>query len=318
LPDGSNVPFGDAWAGKPGQHSDRFLEWSNLFDRQDFLYMATQGKEGDKPEATAYALKESGLYSMRSGWDNQAICLVLKCGPDGGGHCQPDNGTFDLYAGGRNLMPDAGSYIYSGDPEGRAWFRQTKIHQTLTLNGKNSGYAPKLLLWEPGENLDMLVVENAGHDNLRHRRAVFFVDKRYFVIVDEAIGDAAGDIGLHFQLAPAAADFDHKNLSVNTEFQEGWNVLVRTEKQEGLTLLEEEGQVSFVYTKKEPRPAFGYHIDKKPGLEGLRFLSLVIPYENNIPEVKLKVVGDPRPGSSELQLQITENAETKIIGYSLQ
>ncbi len=190
LPDGTNVPFGDAWAGKPGQHAERFLEWSKLFDRNDFLYLATEGKKGSKPEATAYALKESGLYSMRSGWDKQAICLVLKCGPDGGGHCQPDNGTFDLYAGGRNLMPDAGSYIYSGDREGRAWFRQTKVHQTLTLDGENSGYAPKLLLWKPGDDLDMLVVENAGYEQLTHRRAVFFVDKRYFVIIDEAYGDA--------------------------------------------------------------------------------------------------------------------------------
>ncbi len=318
LPDGTNVPFGDAWAGTPAQHTDRFQEWSKLFDRDDFLYMATEGKEGNMPEATAYALKESGLYSMRSSWDKQAICLVLKCGPDGGGHCQPDNGTFDLYAGGRNLMPDAGSYIYSGDREGRAWFRQSKIHQTLTLNGENSKYSPKLLLWEPGEKLDKLVVENASYDDLTHRRTVFFVDKRYFVIVDEAIGNAAGDIGLHFQLAPTGADFDHENLSVNTAYQDGWNVLVRTEKQEGLKLIEEEGQVSFEYTKKEPRPAFGYHIDKKLGLAGLRFVTLVIPYETGKSEVKVKVVGDPQPGSYELQLEITENAETKIIGYSLQ
>ncbi len=27
------------------------------------------------------------------------------------GYCQPDKGTFELSAGGRNLMPDGGSYI---------------------------------------------------------------------------------------------------------------------------------------------------------------------------------------------------------------
>jgi heparan-sulfate lyase len=318
LPDGTNVPFGDAWAGTPGQHSERFLEWSKLFERDDFLYMATEGKKGSKPEATAYALKESGLYSMRSSWDKQAICLVLKCGPDGGGHCQPDNGTFDLYAGGRNLMPDGGSYIYSGNPEGRAWFRQTKVHQTLTLNSENSEYAPELLLWEPGDDLDVLIVENAGYDNLTHRRAVFFVNKRYFVIVDEAIGSGSGDIGLHFQLAPTTADFDHDNFSVNTAYQDGWNVLVRTEKQDGLKLIKEEGQVSFEYTKKEPRPAFGYHIEKGPGDAGLRFITLVAPYEKDQPELKIKVPGGSQPGSSNLQLEITENNTTRTIGYSLQ
>ena len=170
LPDGTNVQFGDAWEGSPGQHNEKFLTWAEMFDRDDFLYLATEGKEGVKPGATTFALKESGLYSMRSAWNNNAICLVLKCGPDGGGHCQPDNGTFDLYAGGRNLMPDAGSYIYSGDPENRAWFRQTKVHQTLTLNGENSKYAPNLLLWQPGKELDILVVENVSYKNLTHRR----------------------------------------------------------------------------------------------------------------------------------------------------
>ena len=86
-------------------------------------------------------------------------------------------------------MPDAGCYIYSGDPEGRAWFRQTKVHQTLTLGGEDSRYNPRLLLWQPGDDLDVLVVENGSYDNLTHRRTVFFVDKRYFVIVDDAIGN---------------------------------------------------------------------------------------------------------------------------------
>jgi heparan-sulfate lyase len=137
------------------------LKWSQLFNRKDFLYVATQGKEGKKPEAMTFKLEKSGFYSMRSGWAKNDICLVLKCGPDGGFHCQPDNGTFELYADGRHLMPDVGSYIYHGDPENREWFRQTKVHQTLTLNGGNTAYAPKLMHWKPGKDLDILVVENA-------------------------------------------------------------------------------------------------------------------------------------------------------------
>lgn len=317
LPDGTNAQFGDAWAGKPGQHIEKFLTWAEMFDRDDFLYLASDGKNGIKPANTAYALEQSGLYSMRSSWEKDAICLVLKCGPDGGGHCQPDNGTFELYAGGRNLMPDAGSYIYSGDPENRAWFRQTKIHQTLTLNGENSIYAPKLLQWKPGESVDILVVENASYDNLIHRRAVFFVDKRYFVIVDEAIGAAVGEIGIHFQLAPGKATFNYKKLGVNSEFSNGWNVLVKTEKQKGLKLEEEEGQVSFVYTKKEPRPAFRYVVQKESGEEGIRLVTLVAPFEDNIPKIDIKVVGNSEIGSSSLQLEITEGGSTKRIAYIL-
>jgi len=317
LPDGTNVQFGDAWAGTPGQYKEKFRDWAKMFNRDDFLYLATDGKEGAKPKATAFALKKSGLYSMRSSWDKNAVCLVLKCGPDGRWHCQPDNGTFELYVGGKTLMPDAGSYIYHGEPENRAWFRQTKVHQTLTLNGEDTKYAPKLLLWQPGNDLDILVVENAGYENLTHRRSVFFVDKRYFVIVDEAIGNGTGNVDIHFQLAPGDAIFDNKNLSVNSDFDEGWNVIVQTEKQKGLKLEEEEGQVSFVYTKKEPRPAFRYRIKKESENTPVRFVTLVAPYEKEIPKIEIEVVGEPKVGSPSFQLEIKENGKKKMIGYTL-
>jgi heparan-sulfate lyase len=317
-PDGTNAQFGDSWQGSPGQYADRFMEWSEKFNRDDFLYLATDGKKGEKPDSTAYALPQSGLYSMKSGWGKNAISLVLKCGPDGGGHCQPDNGTFELCAGGRNLMPDAGSYIYSGDPENRAWFRQTKVHQTLTINGENSKYAPKLLLWQPGDKLDILVVENQSYDDLAHRRSVFFVDKMYFVIVDEAIGNAIGEVDVHFQLAPGAAVFHYDSLSVHSDFVEGWNVMVKAQNTETeIELLEEEGQVSFEYTKKGPRPAFCYRLKKENEKDSARFVTLVVPYQNEKPDIKIEVKGNPQIGSSNLQLEIDENGKRKIMGYTL-
>ncbi|GHB62620.1 heparinase [Persicitalea jodogahamensis] len=315
FPDGSTPQFGDSWSGKPGQYFGQLKEWAKLFNRPDFLYVATEGKEGTRPDATAFAFRESGLYAMRSSWDKDAVSMVLKCGPDGGGHCQPDNGTFELYAGGRHLMPDGGSYIYSGNPEGRAWFRQTKVHQTLTLNGENSAYAPKLRLWKPGKDLDVLVIENQSYPDLLHRRAVLFVDKRYFVIVDEAIGTATGDIDLHFQLAPGKAVFDQKKYTVHSDFDEGWNVLVQTMPQPGLALQEEEGQVSFVYTQKEPRPAFGYRLQKETKEEGVRYVTVVAPYPGNRPRIEVRLVGQSSIGTSRLEIEVKLDGSSKRISY---
>ena len=317
LPDGTTTQFGDSWQGKPGHLWPLLKQYAARYDRPDFLYVATQGREGKKPSETAFPLEHSGFYSFRSGWDSTAICLVLKCGPDGGGHCQPDNGTFELYAGGRNLMPDAGSYIYSGDPEGRAWFRQTKVHQTLTLNGGNSAYAPKNLLWKTGEKLDVLVVENASYPDLTHRRAVFFVDKKFFVIVDEARGQATGDVDIHFQLAPSSALFDTAQYAVRTDFANGWNVMVKCMPQEGLQLNEEEGWVSYVYTQKEPRPAFRYRL-KKQSAEPVRFVTIVAPYEGTVPpEIGAEIIGHPAVGPSRLDLKITADAVMKNIHYEI-
>ncbi len=317
LPDGTNAQFGDAWAGKPGQYSDRFLDWSQRFDREDFLYLATGGDRGTVPAKTAYKLEKSGLYSLRSGWDQNAICMVLKCGADGGGHCQPDNGTFTLYAGGRTLMPDAGSYIYSGDPEGRAWFRQTKVHQTLTLNGENTRYDPKLLFWESGSDLDILVIENAGYPELTHRRSVFFVDKRYFVVVDEAMGTGTGEVDIHFQLAPGDAVFDRNHFSVRSDFKEGWNIFVRTNNQKSLELTEEESWVSFEYTKKEPRPGFRYSVAKTNQDQEVRFITLVAPYQTKIPEIRIDLMDKPEGDPGNLYLLVQENGKERILKYKL-
>ena len=316
-PDGTNAQFGDAWAGKPGQHAKKFAEWAERFQRRDFLYLATAGQKGSPPDSTAYALPYSGLYAMRSSWASEAVCLVLKCGPDGGGHCQPDNGTFELFAGGRNLMPDGGSYIYSGDPDGRNWFRQTKVHQTLTLNGKNSKYAPTLLAWRPGRTDDILVVENKSYEGLTHRRAIFFVEKSYFVIVDDAFGPATGSIDLHFQFAPGGSQFNPTDLSAKSCFSEGWNVIVRTNPQAGIELKEEEGQVSFLYTKKEPRPAFCYHLDKTTSSGAIRYVTLVIPFAKEQPDIKVRIAGNMEIPASSLQLEIIENGKIRNIGYTL-
>jgi hypothetical protein len=317
FPDGTTPQFGDAWTGNPGQYYERLKDWARLFEREDFLFVATEGREGSMPEATAFALKESGLYSMRSGWDKGAICLVLKCGPDGGGHSQPDNGTFELYAGGRNLMPDSGSFIYSGDPENRAWFRQTKVHQTLTLDGANAAYDPKLLLWKPGDDHDILVVENQSYPELAHRRSVIFVDKSYFVIIDEAIGTAIGQLDLNFQLAPGKVHLDKETLSTRSAFEQGYNILIRTNPQEGLQMEETEGQVSFIYTQKEPRPAFTYAIEKKSRSKGHRFITLVVPYKGDIPEPKVRIARKHKIGGRKMELEIQHNGETKTIQYHL-
>ncbi len=313
-PDGTNAQFGDSWQGSPGQYNERFLEWAEKFGRDDFLYLATGGKQGKKPDSTAYALPFSGLYSMKSGWDKDAISLVLKCGPDGGGHSQPDNGTFELYAGGRNLMPDAGSYIYSGDPEGRRWFRQTKVHQTLTLNGENSAYSSKLIKWQTGDKLDILVVENKSYENLTHRRSVFFVDKKYFVLVDEATGSATGDVDIHFQLAPGGVAVSNRDLCVTTNFANGWNLFVQTQQQNGIGMAEEEGWVSFEYTKKESRPAIRYRLQKKQNQGKLHFVTLLIPFKNTMADIQIKKCSILKEG---INLEISENGKIRELSYRL-
>jgi len=313
FPDGTHTQFGDDHSRFGWPHKLR--KWAPIFKREDFRYVASKGKEGKPPAGTAFALTHSGFYSMRSGWGISDTCLVLKCGPRGSGHCQPDNGTFEIYSGGRRLTPDSGSYIYHGDAAGRRWFRQTRVHQTLTLDGKDTAYRPRLRLWKPGRKHDVLVVENAGYKGLTHRRAVIFVNRKFFVLVDEALGKAKGSAYLHFQLAPGEAFFYKNAPAARTDFETGTNLLITGMPQPGMKLVKEKGQVSFKYATKGPRPAFRYEMKK--GEKSLRFVTVMVPYRGKAPKVEVVLVGAPAPGAAAVQLDVTVDGAKTRVGYDL-
>jgi heparan-sulfate lyase len=305
--------FGDD---RPRSVQDTVREGAAAFPDNATLAFLAGDRQTPAPP-TAFALPDSGFYSLRSGWDRDAIHLLLKCGPDGGWHCQPDNGTFELYAFGRYLMPDSGCYLYSGDAEGRKWFRQTRVHQTLTLDGRDSAYKARKLLWQTGDRLDALVVENNSYADLLHRRAVLFIDKSFFLIVDDAIGAAAGDVDVHFQVAPGPATVDAMRAAAHSAIADGANVLVQGLPQPGLALAEEEGQVSLAYGERQPRPAVRFRQTKAAGTQAVRFVTAVVPYRQACPVVTIHPVGANVAGQDRCEFEVIVSGTTVRAGYDL-
>lgn len=267
---------------------------AQVFARGDFLAAATDGAKGSWPEQRNFAFPSGGFYAFRSDWTNEAIWLSLHCGPRSGDptecHAQPDNGTFELAAFGRYLMRDPGVYSYNWKhPEERAPFRATAAHQTLTLNGLNSARAGRCLQWvaDDGRGNAHLTVENAAYPGLTHRRTVFFVACRFFVLVDEALGNVVGSLDLHFRLTPGPARPEPSLKCAWTAFPTGGNVLVWAEPSSEVTLREEEGWYSPWFMVKEPLPAFAYrHAQNAPA----RFLTLLVPFEGpQRPEVSARI-----------------------------
>jgi heparan-sulfate lyase len=312
-PDGRNSCFGDdhtAW-----DQSESLVAARSLFpENETFAYLGSRGQAGRRPP-TAFSLPHAGLHSMRTDWTPQAMFLILKCGPDGGGHCHPDNGTFELSAGGRRLILNSGCYSYH-DKKWRPWFRQTSVKNTLTLDGKDTAYKPKLLLWEPGEALDRLVVENGSYPGLTHRRAVLFgKEKRYVVIVDEALGAATGVARVYFGLAPGKTAFDPAALRARTVLEGGTNLLVQGMALPGVSLVKTAGFASRHYDVKEPRDAAVYHLRK--GAAPVRFVTVLVPFEGEAPAVQVELVGEPPLGGDALELDLTLDGKTERVGYRL-
>ncbi|MGC9327801.1 MAG: alginate lyase family protein, partial [Candidatus Hinthialibacter sp.] len=204
---------------------------------------------------TSYAFSQAGMYVMRDAWGADQIYLALHCSPPAiSSHDQPDNGTFELCAFGRWLMPDTGFYTYGHDAKARAWHRRTRVHQTLTLDEKDSRVNARERIWHTSEKWDALIVENQSYKDLIHRRSVWFVDEKYFVFLDEAMGKAAGALDLHFQFAPGETIIDPQQKYARTDFADA-NVLVWAGPDAPVTLEEEEGWFAWKYGARKPRSA---------------------------------------------------------------
>jgi len=267
------------------------------------------------PEQTSYAFREAGMYVMRSEWGPEQIYLALHCSPPAiSGHDQPDNGTFELYAYGRWLMTDTGYYTYGHDPKARAWHRRTQVHQTLTLDGKDTKVAGEQLLWKSSPDFVVMVVENASYPKLRHRRSVWFVERKFFVLLDEAIGQAKGKLDLHFQMAAGDVHVDTNHKRVTTQFDDA-NVLVWSAPTIPLTLKTEQGWFAWSYGKRKPRTAFALRHDQPAPAA---YLTVLLPYRGTqAPEVSASLPKDFTVGADDVSLRVQALGDAWQIGRSL-
>lgn len=291
------------------------MDASKLFGDPKYAARANL-KRNELPERKSRAFTEAGFYVMRNDWGPDQIHMALHCSPPAiSSHDQPDNGTFELYAYGRWLMNDTGFYTYGRDKEARAWHRQTSVHQTLTLDGRDIADDARELMWvSEGEDTDVLVVENGSYPGLIHRRSVWFVDRRFFVLLDEAIGIAPGQLDLHFQLAPGDVTFDSAENRAFTLFDNA-NVLVQAAAGSPASMIEETGWFAWEYGHRTPRKAFRFALE---GHAPAAFGAVIFPYRGTgTPAVSAELPAELRAGDDRVEMTVIASGETWRVGRDL-
>jgi len=175
--------------------------------RRDFLWAASEGAEGERPDYLSAVLPYSGLAVMRSGWERDAFWALLDAGPFGRGHQHEDKLNFLLYAGGRQLITEGGIYAYD-DSEMRRYALSTRAHNTVRVNGldqnrrKNYQWRPEDIRKPAGigftvtgayETAEGVYDEGYGPEAAKmavHRRRVFFLKRPgwglspFFILID--------------------------------------------------------------------------------------------------------------------------------------
>ncbi|MFD1631311.1 heparin-sulfate lyase HepC [Pseudopedobacter beijingensis] len=321
FPDYTYPMFSDAKLETKSSMLKNYKDWLQVFPKNKVIqYYASNGKKGEAPNYLSSALKDGGFYTFRNSWKDTATVMVLKASPPAFWHSQPDNGTFDLWVNGRNFMPDAGAYVYGGDEEIlklRNWYRQTRVHKTLTLNNENMDTCDaKLIKWNTSDNLDILVYKNPSYKNLDHIRTVLFVNKKYFVIFDSAEGEAKGNIGVHFQLAENCnPSYNTQENAVSTGYKDGNNLLVRNFNTGKARFVMEEGKVSYSYRQEAQRPAFVFEQDKKDA-KAVNFATVLYPFTGSkVPSITLKEEIGNNPQEGSIHFTVTIDGKKQTIKY---
>ena len=322
FPDYTNPCFSDAKLAKKKEMIKNYKEWHKLYpENQTIQYFATEGKQGALPAYLSKGFLKSGFFVFRNSWGTDAVQMVVKAGPKAFWHCQPDNGTFELWFNGKNLFPDSGSYVYAGDEEvmkWRNWFRQTRVHNTLTLNDETLETTESVTrLWQPEGKEQILVTENQGYKNLKHRRSVFFVDNTYFVIVDEAVGTAKGMINLHYQMPRGKIANSRENMTFVTEFEPGSNMKLQCFGPEGMSMKKEEGWQSTDYRKKMKRMNVSFNA-RKSDETPVRYITVIYPVKNTQDAPKISAAfKNKKFNEQSLEVEVKINGKKRILKYNL-
>lgn len=290
----------------------------NLFpDNQQMLWMATGGAEGTMPETKVKTFPDGGYYVMRSGWTTSDMMMVLQNTPDGPSeqwHRQYDNNTFELWVKGRNFFPDSGCFSYgdtSSSNADRRKYAASTAHNTVTLGDANVSSDGKLLKEfsrsGSGHWYEALVLENPSYEGLTHRRTIFMVDDKFYVILDEAYGTAAGTVNLNFNITEgddSQVVYDPEEGGFHTAFSDGNNLLVRTRGSKTGAFVKKTGFVSYNINQTAERKAYQLNLEKTADEPVVRYATVLLPTSDASAETVVITLGDWSENGGSVRVQV--------------
>ena len=103
-------------------------------ERADFKYFAARRAEGKPPAEKDSIMPYSGIAVLRDDWSADSQWAFFESGPFGLGHQHEDKLNFSLYAFGRPLLRDTGSFAYDRS-QMRQYVLSAASHDTVLVDG---------------------------------------------------------------------------------------------------------------------------------------------------------------------------------------
>lgn len=232
TPSGSMPDFGDADGGwlMPLTRRDAndcrgtLAVASVVFNRPDLavdvdavepLWLAGSSADAVASTPRSSLLFPQGGYALLRSTDHE---LIMDVGPLGCyAHGHADLLAIQCSVFGERILVDAGTGGYTPEPEWRDYFRSSRAHNTITVDGRGqaeptgpfgwqSRPAARICNWQTGVDFDVIEAEHHAYDAITHRRRAVLVKPSGFVIVDELLGEGEHTFELRFQFAPMAVE----------------------------------------------------------------------------------------------------------------
>jgi hypothetical protein len=160
-------------------------------------------------------LPYSGTAALRTGWGEDALYATFDGGPYGMSHQHQDKLNLTVYANGKYILPEAGTYAYDTS-EMRAYVLSTRAHNTIRVDGMDQNRRKSYdrsamdvkkvsdLQSKLGDGVDALrAVYDEGYGpeqdkSITHERSVYFFKKvegtkPFAVVVDRLTAESEHD-----------------------------------------------------------------------------------------------------------------------------
>lgn len=291
----------------------RMLVAAKKFNRPDWQYIATNGREGTLPEqAPTITFPWAGIHVMRNGWQGDAHWAFFDTGPYGTGHQHRDKLHLSVTAFGRDLLVDGGRYThmdyFSFDPKNwRGYFRSSFSHNVILVDGNGQKEGPVRTGQPLSEGLDYR--HEAGYDyawgsftdgyenvegETEHSRSVLYLRDHYWIVLDHFRTDRPRQLQVLWHYAPdsqvslegnvaVSARPDAANLRIVPLGSVNWQGEIVSGQETPVI----QGWYSADYGTKVPNPTVVY---SAPIEQSVTFAWLLVPAQGTVPVVDAQCV----------------------------
>ncbi|MEM5788447.1 MAG: heparinase II/III-family protein [Syntrophobacteraceae bacterium] len=132
-------------------------------------------------------------------------------------HGHADALSVTLSVNGREILVDPGTYRYNDAGEWRNYFKSTRAHNTVMVDGMDQAVQETGFIWSKAYESELLVSRQTGDDlyleavhtgymrleqPVRHRRSILFSNRSVFIIKDSFEGNGTHDFELNYHFHP--------------------------------------------------------------------------------------------------------------------